>query len=222
MERTRTIKVTGRGTVRLRPDMTCITMTLEGKYPEYSDALKHSSEDTETLKSALEGLGFDREELKTLQFSVDAEYEGYNDPQGNWRQRFAGYRFRHVFKFEFPSDNDLLGRTLYTLSRCGVDPEFRISYTIKDREAAKNELLGKAVADSRDKAEVIAAASGVNLGDILRIDYSLADASFEVVPMRNMAAKAMGMSRAEDSLTMDINPDDIEVSDTVTTVWEIK
>ena len=45
----RTIRVTGKGQIRVKPDMTRITMTLEGLYPDYSETLRRSSEDTEAL-----------------------------------------------------------------------------------------------------------------------------------------------------------------------------
>ena len=52
-------------------------------------------------------------------------------------------------KVEFASDNVHLGKILYALANCPVKPEFRISYTVKDPETAKNELLGKAVSDAK-------------------------------------------------------------------------
>ena len=167
----RTIRVTGKGRIRIRPDMTRITLTIEGTDPEYSRALEKSSKDTEEVGELLTGFGFERSDLKTLQFSVDTEYEGYQE-DGIYKQRFKGYRFRHVMKAEFASDNERLGRILYALANCPVNPEFQISFTVRDREAAKNELLGKAVSDAKEKAAVLAQAAGVRLGEIRSIDYS--------------------------------------------------
>ena len=79
MDEMRMIRVTGNGQLKLRPDTTRITMTLTGVYREYADALEHSSLDTETLRTALLPFGFAHEDLKTLQFHVDTEYEGYDD-----------------------------------------------------------------------------------------------------------------------------------------------
>ena len=167
----RTIRVTGKGQIKVKPDMTRITLSLEGIYPEYSETLRRSSEDTERLKDLLTGFGFERYELKTLNFSVDTEYESYKD-KGTYKQRFVGYKFHHLMKVEFDSDNDRLGRVLYALANCPVKPEFRLSYTVKDPEVAKNELLGKAVTDARAKATVLTQAAGVSLKDIQNIDYS--------------------------------------------------
>ena len=61
----RTIRVTGKGQIKVKPDMTRITMTLTGLCEEYGDALRQSSEDTEALKDVLSGFGFERRAVNT-------------------------------------------------------------------------------------------------------------------------------------------------------------
>ena len=218
----RTIRVTGKGQLRIKPDMTRITMSLEGLYPDYSETLRHSSEDTEALKDVLSAFGFERSDLKTLSFNVDTEYESYRE-HGTYKQRFVGYRFHHVLKLEFDSDNDRLGKILYALANCSVSPEFRSSYTVKDPESAKNLLLGKAVTDAKEKAAVLTQAGGVTLKEIQSIDYSWGEINFEYRPMNGdlLAERCIAAPMAAESYDLDIEPDDIEVSDTVTVIWEI-
>ena len=218
MEDMRIIRVTGKGQLKLRPDTTRITLTLSGVYREYADALEHSARDTEALAAVLLLFGFARTDLRTLQFRADAEYEGYDD-HGVYKNRFVGYRYRHVLKVQFASDNALLGRILYALAHAAAEPELSIDYTVKDPEAAKNLLLEQAVADAKAKAEVLAGAAGVTLDGIQSIDYSRAEIDFAVRPMpRNMLCKAESADAAFD---LNIEPDDIEVTDTVTIVWRI-
>ena len=88
--------------------------------------------------------------------------------------------------FEFDPDKKRLGKILYALVQCELKPEFRISYTVKDPEAAKNELLGKAVKDAKEKAAVLSEAADVKLKDIQSIDYSWGEINFEVNPMGRM------------------------------------
>lgn len=219
----RMIRVTGKGQIKVKPDVTRVTITLEDVYEEYDETLRHSSQDTEQLKDILAPYGFERADLKTLSFQVDPQYENYRK-NGAYRQRLTGYKFRHVMKVEFESDNDRLGKILYALANCPSKPEFRISYTVKDREAAKNELLGKAVTDAAAKAEVLSTAAGVKLKDIQSIDYSWGEIDLEVRPMSRAvhAAPARCFAEESDNYALDIEPDDIEVSDTVTVVWEIE
>ena len=221
MEKQRTICVTGKGTLKLRPDLTRLTLTLQGTDPDYGAVLKRSAEDTETLRGALLPLGFAGDALKTVQFNVDTLYEGYQDEKGVYRNRFVGYQFQHTLKLEFPIDNELLGRTLFALSHCGAAPEFRISYALFDPESAKNALLSQAVKDAEAKAEVLTAAAGVTRGALLRIDYSMGEPDLEVRPMRKMAMAANCDAECAGSYDMHIDPDDISVSDTVTVLWEI-
>ncbi len=221
MDRQRTIRVTGKGTVRLRPDQTRLTLTLQGTDEDYGAVLKKSAEDTETLRGVLGSLGFTADALKTVQFNVDTVYEGYQDEKGVYRNRFVGYQFQHTLKLEFPIDDALLGRTLYALAHCGAKPEFRISYALSDPESAKNALLSQAVKDARAKAKALTKAAGTRLGTLLSIDYALAEPDLEVRPMRKMAMAANGGAEIAASYDMNIEPDDISVSDTVTVLWEI-
>lgn len=128
-----------------------------------------------------------------------------------------------MLKIEFDSDNKKLGKILYALSRCPLNPEFRISYTVKDQEAAKNELLGKAVKDAKEKATVLTKAAEVQLKDIQSIDYSWGQTDFDVNPIRSMADMSDGVGALPPTgiYDMDVEPDDIDVEDTVTVIWEI-
>ena len=138
----RTIRVTGKGNLKVKPDTTRLMITLNGVYPEYAETINRSTADTEALRELLVEVGFKSSAMKTLSFDVDTEFENYRDENNDYKRRFIGYKFTHTLKVDFPSDNELLGKTLFTLSRSNLAPEFRISYTIADPEAVKNELIG--------------------------------------------------------------------------------
>ena len=95
---------------------------------------------------------------------------------------------------------------------------------MKDPEAAKNLLLDKAVKDAVAKAGVLAGAAGQKLGEIQNMDYSWGRIDFEYRPMDrdlSIGLAEPGCAVESCSLNLDIEPDDIEVEDTVTIVWEI-
>ena len=217
----RTIRVTGRGQIFVKPDTTRITVTLSGLHKDYGETLRRSSEDTEALRDVAAVFGFAPSDLKTLRFGVDTEYERYQE-KGDWKRRFVGYKFTHALKVEFDSDNSRLGKVLFALANCQLHPEFSLSYTVKDPEAVKNELLGKAVQDAVAKAGVLSGAAGLKLGAIQSVDYSWGQINLEIEPMdRCMALSEMAAPVCNGSYDMDIEPDDIDVQDTVTVVWEI-
>ncbi|MBR5767563.1 MAG: SIMPL domain-containing protein [Clostridia bacterium] len=217
----RTIRVTGKGSIKIHPDAMRITVTLTELNKDYSGALKHSSESTEKLKDLLSSFGFKKTDLKTLNFNVDTEYEGYTE-KGVYKQKFAGYRYRHTMKVEFDSDNERLGKVLYALAGSELHPEFNISYIVKDRESAKNELLARAVSDAKEKASVLARAAELTLGEIQSVDYSWGEMNMEIRPMNGMMQlRKMSDNSAEESYAIDMEPDDIGLSDTVTVIWDI-
>lgn len=220
MEKSRIIRVTGKGNLKVHPDMTRISIELTKIFQEYSETLERASQDTENLRGLLKPFGFNYSDLKTVHFSVDTETESYEE-DGIYKRRFIGYRFTHELKVEFDSDNQRLGKILYALANSPLNPEFHLSYTVKDSEAVKNKLLGKAVKDAKAKAEILTSAAEVTLGEILSIDYSWNKISFETHPIefeeKRMLCEAPGAS-----YDLNIEPDDIQVSDTVTVIWEFK
>lgn len=218
MNEPKTIRVSGKGMIRLKPDTVRVTMTLEGMEPDYAAALKRSASDTERLRNAVQKAGFSREDLKTLNFHVQTEYEGYQE-DGVYRQRLVGYRFRHELTIEFPWENERLGDVLDAVTETALTPEIRITYTVKDREAAKNALIGLAVADAKAKAKALTEAAGVKLGGIRHINYSIGESEFAVHPvMYAGAARKM----CADNAAPEIVPEEITAEDTVAVVWEIE
>ena len=62
----RTIKVTGKEKIAVKPDMIRLYVNKEELCHEYEDTLRRSTEDTELLKDLFENLGFHRKDLKTV------------------------------------------------------------------------------------------------------------------------------------------------------------
>lgn len=216
----RTIQVTGKGNIKVHPDSTRITIRLIDGQESYGETLVQSAADTEKLRNLITTIGFPKESLKTTSFDVEPQYEYYDDEKGERKSRFIGYEYTHELKLEFMSDNEILGKILYALANSVLAPEFRLSYFVQDVEAVKNTLISKAVADARRKAEVLTQAAGVELKAVQYIDYSWKEIYWEREPMRDMCYEAIG-SCAPGSLQLNIEPDDIKASDTVTVSWEI-
>lgn len=213
----RTIKVTGTGRLQLPPDLTRLTLTVSGVEETYEAALSASAAAADAVRSALEGLDFSGEDLKTQAFHITTELEGYEE-NGVWKQRLAGYRYLQVLRMEFDADNRRLGAVLSALAACPAHAELQISYRLKDPEAARKQLLERAFADAEEKAGILAAAAGVTLRAVQSIDGSRGTPDYET-PMMDTLARPMA---AKASFETDIRPEYIDISDTVTVVWEIE
>lgn len=217
----RCIRVTGKAKIAVKPDMIRLTLTLEDTREKYEDTLEQSANQVELLKDCFEKLGFARTDLKTLNFNIDTVYEGYQDENKAWKNRFVGYKYVHSMKLEFDADNKRLGQVLYGLAQAPVSPEFHINYFIKDEETVKNTLLAKAVEDATTKAWVMAAAAGVLLVELLSMNYSFGDKNLNSEPMGRSMPLLKSANMADANYKINIEPENITVSDTVTMVWRI-
>ena len=74
MDNKRLIRVTGKGNLRVRPDVTRITITLEGCDEIYEESLRRSTKDTERLKDLLEKQGFARDDASVTFFGLKDHY----------------------------------------------------------------------------------------------------------------------------------------------------
>ncbi|MBR5742583.1 MAG: SIMPL domain-containing protein, partial [Clostridia bacterium] len=215
----RIIRVTGKGRIRIAPDVTRVFLTLSDRCAVYQKALEDSAKNTGLVRALLTEQGFDPQDLKTVDFSVDPEYEGY-EVRGVYKRRLAGYRCRHEMKIEFSSDAERLGKILTALAGCSANPELSIGYAVRDPEKAKNELLSEAMRDAREKARVLAEAAGLALGQIASVDYSWREIEFEARPVRMemLNEEDAGFRTKNESIGMDVTPDELETTDVVTVV----
>lgn len=217
----RTITVKGIGNVTTSPDFVVISMSLETQNQDYEKTMAVASQKIEQLNTSLEEIGFEKKSVKTTDFRIRTDYESIKDRTGNYKRVFNGYICSHRLKVEFDFDTKRLAQTLYAISRCLAQPELSISFTVKDPTAVNKELLRTATINARVKAQILCDASNVELGPLLSIDYNWGELS--IVSHTNydvqdavMALPCGGMA------DMDIDPDDIDVSDTATFIWEIK
>lgn len=225
----RIIKVTGKGKISVKPDTIKIDITQESVEKTYEKAIAKSAEEKNKLSGSLSNLGFAEDALKTAYFSIDTNEERYQEMITKiWKTKVVGYKYVHKMILEFPLDNDILGKVLFLLMHCSGKPEFRISYTVADPDSVKDELLQRAISDSRHKAEVLAASSGVTLGNIQTIDYSWDQID---IINKNVGYGSYDYEEGDfgeydppigaGTIDIGIAADDIDVTDTVTVVWEI-
>ena len=212
----RTIVVKGTGNVKTKPDLIVITMTLTTTRYDYAKTMELAAVELETLRKAIVSAGHEKQALKTTSFNVRTEYESYEDEKRVRKQRLVGYSCTHGLKLEFDLDMNVLGETLAAISTSGVGPRLGIEFSVKDKNAIQTALLEKAVSDATEKATVLANAAGVSLKAITHINYNWGEL------LISSKTKFETIDRMSLMSNMEIEPEDVEVDDTVTVVWEIE
>lgn len=212
----RILKVKGTGKIKIKPDTTSLAVDMRGTLTEYAAAVEASTRRANELANALVGAGFDRDFLKTVNFDVSAKYDYVRDRQGNNERRFIGYEYVHSLKYEMPISNERLSAFLSVLTR--FDFGFSFRFTVKDVDVAKNALLADAIGDAMVKAKTLAESAGVRLGQIVEIVYGASEPELRT---RAFLACDRSDAPAAQQIAVDLNPEDVTATDTVTVVWAI-
>ena len=78
----RTITVKGIGKVSAKPDYVVFSMTLESKHKDYDKAMDMAADHIQQLNETLCGIGFEKDSVKTTNFSVRTDYDRVKDRNG--------------------------------------------------------------------------------------------------------------------------------------------
>ena len=213
----RTITVKGAGVGSFRPDCIRITIELKAVDADYSLAMELANVQTEELQKAVSEAKIKPEELKTTNLNVRTEYETVPDGNGGWKQEQTGYCCSHQMVLELPLDLGLLSDVLRNVSDCNACPECRIAFALCDPRAAEERLLCDAASNALERAEILANASGCQLGELQSIDYRLG--SLDAVSNTGFGLEDGLHLRA--AKFPSFTPEDIHLTEDVAFTWEL-
>lgn len=196
-------------------------MKLEAKAKEYNKAMEMAAKQLEQLNTSLTAIGFEEESVKTTKLNVDTDYDSYKDKLGNYQRIFSGFVCRHNLKLAFDFDMKRLPQALAAIASCLAHPELSIALTVKDPTAVNDELLWEATINAKKKAKLLCEASGVTQGQLLTIDYNWDERNIYSDTKYDLAEDCIREAVMPYGASIDIEPDDINVRDTATFVWEI-
>ena len=215
----RTITVKGTGKASAKPDQVVLSMTLESKHKDYQTAMDMAANQIQHLNDTLSAIGFEKGSVKTTSFDVHTDYDRVKDRHGNYASVFSGYEVTHYLKLSFDFDMKRLSQTLSAISGCLSHPQLSIAFTVKDATAINEEMLRSATMNARKKAEILCDASGVKLGNLLNIDYNWSE--LDIYSHTRLDCCEDAIAPKMKAASIDIDPEDIDVSDSATFVWEI-
>lgn len=213
----RTITVKGIGKASAKPDYVVLSMTLESRHRDYDKAMDMAADHIRQLNETLHCIGFEKGSVKTTNFNVHTDYDRVKDCNGNYRSVFRGYEVTHDLKLAFDFDMDRLSQALSATAGCLSHPQLSVAFTVKDATAINEAMLRSATANARKKAEILCESAGVTMGELIAIDYSWGELDIYSHTRYDCCEDAMPLM----AKSIDIDPDDISVSDTATFVWEI-
>ncbi|MEP5569723.1 MAG: SIMPL domain-containing protein [Halioglobus sp.] len=187
------IRVSGQAEVSMAPDMALLQLTVMRQADTARLALDANSSAMAEVIQAMQAGGVAERDLQTSNFSVQPRYV-YPKPRNEKPPELVGYTVRNSLTVRV-RDLDALGSLLDQSVSLGVNEGGNISFTNDDPSAAVTKARAKAVKDAMSRAQTLADAAGVRLGDITEIS----EQTHRPQP-RPYRAERVAMSAAADSV----------------------
>ncbi len=215
IDKKRTVSVSGEGIVRAEPDQATVRFGIVTRAEDAEEARRINAEAAREAMNAVRALGVEdrKMRLETLQLQPAREYDAqtrrYND---------VGFEATRQVVVEV-EDLERLPTLVTEIVQKGANRLNGIAYELKDRTAARNEALQKAMSDAREKAQLMTATLGEEIGPVLTIN----EQSFSFPqPMMRMAQAEMVMAKGAEPEPDAYAAGEIEVHAVVQVIFALK
>lgn len=222
MDRTVTIK--GYSKMTVTPNFTSLFLTITTNRKKHAQTAEDAAKKFNQLQSELIDIGFKQDCIKTASYELRAVYV-YNPNKAPVQD---GFRCVHKLRVEFDYDADLLSKAISVVSSCLANPQIDISFSVKNIDAMKINLLSDAAKNAKAKAEALCVAAGAQLGKLLNINHNFNEHSFNLMentgPLPVPCAQTAPLGRYEKPVPMpslDLTPKDFELSESAIFTWQI-
>jgi uncharacterized protein YggE len=163
----RSITVSGSGKVFLTPNMATISIGVHNEDENAARAVEGNNAQAQSVIEVLLEMGVEADDIQVSNFNIFAEQRSNQ----NGSQPGTVYIVDNTV-FVTVRDLDSLGEIMGTVVEAGANSIFGIQPDIADKTQALSEARRVAVEDAQAKAEELAQAAGVTLGEIQSINES--------------------------------------------------
>lgn len=212
----RTLIITGKGKVSAKPDIVYLRFPIKILHGNYATAVKNLDKTVASLRNCVTANGIDKNELKTVDFRVNTLTK-WNDKTSEYE--FSKFEAHHDLVLQLPFKTELIDTMINDIVKLEDNIEFQISFGVKDPNSHKQQLIENAIADAKKNALIIARSAEIKLKEILNINYSFSEVIFRSDLDYNYNSCMM---ETTDDIMPDLNPDDIDVSESITVTWRIE
>lgn len=214
-----TISVQGRGSIHVIPDVTRLEVMVESVFIDYESAYKQARENAQWMGQILEYNHLNKKLAKTIHFDISDHLVDEYDENDHYVGKIKdGFELTQRFKIDLGIDNVLLNKIVRGVGKFIKGAQINIGYTIKDPRPCQLKIMERAVKDAREKAEIMATAAGCKLGEVNSITYGQQDLT---VHSQARYIHSNKEAMACDKSSLNIEPDDLVMSDHVQVSWNL-
>ena len=160
------LTVSGSGTVLVESDLAVVTVGVREASTDVLVAQSTVNEKIAAIKQSLLNAGAKESEINTDSINIYANYD-YSDNT----EVIVGYTANNTLSVR-TTDIDNVGALIDAAFAAGANTLDNVQFTVQDDSEAREQALTEAVEDARRKAEVLAAAAGLQIASIESIAES--------------------------------------------------
>jgi uncharacterized protein YggE len=164
----RSLSVSGSGEANLAPDIAYINIGVHTEKLTAAEAVAENTSQTEAVIAAIQDAGIPDEDIRTMNFSI-WPIERY-DPQTGQPTGEKTYAVDNTV-YVTVRELDTLGDLIDTAIQAGANTVNSVQFDVEDKDAALQAARAEAIQDAQAKAQELAEASGVTLGELQTINF---------------------------------------------------
>lgn len=208
----RSISVSGAGTAYLVPDIAYIYVGVHTEKPSAAEAVAENNAQTQTMIQSLRDFGIDAKDIRTTNFSI-YPFDKYDPVTGT----STGEKYYSVDNTVYVTVRDLdkLGELLDTVIAAGANTVNSVQFDVADKDEALKQARADAVQDAMAKAQELADAAGVSIGEIQTISFQ-DSVYYPIMDGRG------GGGAASEAAAVPIQPGQLTFTVTVNVTYQIK
>ncbi len=205
---TKTIEVTGTGSIKAVPDIAVLNV---GVMTKGVDTISVQDNNTKTMNKVLEAvkaLGIDEKDIRTVDYNMYPDYDQSETKNGNGN-KIIGYTLNNSVEIKV-RDINKAGQVLSAAVNAGANINNGISFSLSNVDDYYNQALEKAMLNAKAKADTLAKAIGVSISTpskVVENSYNYPSPVSNYNSMRNadMAAAEVAVSQGELEVTANVS-----------------
>ena len=205
------IEVLGKSTVKEIPEIVEFTLPIKIIDSTFGGCSEQLLVALNRLQSDFVSEGLDKDQVTSSEYAIGEYFEFINGKRVN-----KGYRGTVNVKARFDYSQNMVNRIIALTKRHRHDFTIHFQLSEKQKKQLTAKALEEAVKDAKTKAEILAAASGVELGEIYKITYG--QAPYHPAPLTMMRSDESDHTASNE---LSLSPPMISTQQTVSILWEI-
>ncbi|MFZ5825953.1 MAG: SIMPL domain-containing protein [Bacillota bacterium] len=202
----------GTGTVSVKPDTALVTLGFTKQASTAQVAQTEANQAMNAVIEALKAQGIPQEKLQTSSFQIHPEYS-YNKEHA---PTLIGYRVNSSIRVT-SNKPESVGSLIDAAIAAGANQVTSIAFTVRDADKVKEEALGKAVENARQKAEIAAKKLGVTVAGVRRVHVGEPGG-----PAPMYREEYVKMATMDAGSAMQVQPGELDMKVNVTVEFNLK